>query len=800
MVDLTRFDSALAHSENIKSAFDKYNSLGYKCLPIEAASKVIRIKGWQDRSFTKDDFKGLSNIGVQLGATSGNLIDIDLDNPIARKIAPLFLPPTSWRFGRVYPEEGDSIIASHWLYHVEGDTKSSADWRLSKKETGGAVVKVLEYRGDNSQTVFPPSVHKSKVQWLECSSTPALVTSNDLKQALGVIMTVIWAKHCIAPGVFHDAMLRVIGGFAKAGIDSEVTKKAVQCICYLSDQENSDDRLREVEDTYKKLRDGKTVAGFASLEAFGWETDRIKKWLPSRISESGKVAKDGKPKINMSKVSMEDAVNEAITILSAVPNEHKRLFSYGGKAVAVVKRTSNRYDDIQVIPPNSDAFAHHIETHIQFVKSDPKEHVDVLVEADGRLVRRMMDPSINWGMPQLDGVVQYPILLPSGKLLTDEGFCSDSGLFIGDNLKLTIDEIKSTSIQEAKTIIEDVYDDFPYHNQEVGISLSVTCLLTAVARKAIRLSPAFIATSPYPQDGKTVWSFVPQIVLSKSYSNYAFGASEEEQGKQLMTYFMAEPSALVFDNQNGKLHSQPLTELLTSGTFVGRMLGTNEQVTFRPKVLIIANGINVRPSPEISTRSILVDFDRRKHMNFKHPNFLDYVLSKRRDLVKASLRLLLNGLTDGAAVQFASGPSRFQEWDEFVRRAVIAAGYVDPMRKDLLERVVDDLEESKEQLLDWLFTNFPPGEVFKTADIVDRIGFNHGLEELFKVIARRAVFSPVVVGNAIANLRGSEVRAHRLSWRRSTANMSVGQFKLIKEASMDEAWRQMRENGEVGGG
>lgn len=772
------FDEAVMHAEAIKQAYDEYTARGYKCVPTEPKSKVIRVKEWQNRTFTREDFRGLGNIGVQLGAVSGNLVDIDLDHPTARKLATGFLPRTPWRFGRVYPGEGDSVIASHWLYNVVGGVKSSTDWKLSKKESGtDSIVKVMEYRGDGNQTVFPPSVHQSRVEWVEMGVGPATIDEADLKQALGVMMTIIWVIANIAPGIRHDALLRVMGGFAKAGVPIDVTHKAIRAIGFLTDDE--EDRAGNVDDTYKRLAEGKTIVGFSSLSAFGWEVDRVKKWLPSKLSESGKVAKDGKPKLNLSRVSLEDAVNESIKILDAVPDAEKKLFSYGGRAVAVVLRAGNRYDDVQIIAPTTDALAHHLESYIQYVKSDAKEHVDIVVEVDNRLVRRMADPSINWGLPQLDGVVMYPVLTPEGTFLSKVGFCRESGLYIGDDVNITLDYVKSMTVAQAKDVILDVYDDFPFHSKPIGQAFSVTALLTAVARKAIRLSPMFIATSPYPQDGKTEWSFIPQLILSKTATNHAFGRSDEEQQKQLITYFSSDPPVILFDNQNGKFQSQALTELLTSGSFVGRYLGTNDQVSFKPRTLVIANGINVAPSAEIATRALIVEFDRRKDMNFKYPRLREHVLKNRRELLRAAYRLLLNGVEAGSSIKFEAGPSRFIEWDDFVRRAVVAAGFIDPMRGDLRMRVLDDDGEAREAMVGWLFQQFPPGSKFKSTEVFGRVGLDQNLENTIKAIARRQTFSTIVVGIALTALRGAEHSGHRLSWAIRGQNLMQGEWKPI---------------------
>ena len=767
------FDEARAHAESIRKAYDAYTAKGWKCLPIEPKSKIIRRNAWQTTTFGPEEFKGLGNIGVQMGAVSGNLIDIDLDHPIARKIAGWFLPPTGWKFGRVYPGESDTVIPSHYLYHVEGSTKSSADWRLSKQETGGSIVKCIEYRGDDSQTVFPPSVHEHQVQWIDCTGEPPLIEEKDLKMALGVMMTVIWVKYSIAPGIRHDSMLRVIGGFAKAGVPIDMTRRAVKAIAYLIDDD--EDKQGDVDDTYKKLADGKTIAGFASLEAFGWETDRVKKWLPSQLSESGKVAKDGKPKINLSRVSMEDAVNEAVKIVAAVPDGDKTLFSYGGAPVVVIKRGSPGYNDTVLLRPGVDAFAHHLEGHVQFVKSDGKERVDVLTEADTRLVRRMMDPTINWGMPKISGVVMYPAITKVGTIVTTEGYNRDTGLYIGEGLGITQSELDKISVDEAVATITDLYSDFPFHSREIGMALSVSAMLSAVARKVLDKAPAYIVTSPYPADGKTIWSYLPQMILCKEPSNYSLSGNEEEQIKQLTSYFMEDPDIMVFDNQNGRFHSQALTELLTSGKFKARMLGKNDTVQFTPKTTIIANGINVRPSEEIMTRSIVVEFDHRTTDEFKHPQILEYALAQRRNVLKAALRLLQHGVQASAVPAFK--PSRFYEWDQFVRRAVLAAGLIDPMREDLRTRGMDEEVSLKDEFIGWLFKCFPPGTRFTSSDVQDKIGLDRNLEAMVLTMGRMRTLSTVAVGRAIGNVRGAEYNGHRLTWKAGYANRYEGTFK-----------------------
>jgi hypothetical protein len=88
---------------------------GWNPVPILYRTKAPRGDGWQQRRITVETapqwFNGAaSNIGVQLGAASNGLTDIDLDCAETITIAPYILPPTKAIFGR------PSKRNSHRLY------------------------------------------------------------------------------------------------------------------------------------------------------------------------------------------------------------------------------------------------------------------------------------------------------------------------------------------------------------------------------------------------------------------------------------------------------------------------------------------------------------------------------------------------------------------------------------------------------------------------------------------------------------------------------------------------------------
>jgi hypothetical protein len=87
-------------------------------IPVRPRSKQPKLSEWQKRRAEHNnalEFAPDDNVGVVLGTASGGLVDIDLDSDLARQLAPHFLPPTGWVFGR------ESAPRSHYLYRVSGE-------------------------------------------------------------------------------------------------------------------------------------------------------------------------------------------------------------------------------------------------------------------------------------------------------------------------------------------------------------------------------------------------------------------------------------------------------------------------------------------------------------------------------------------------------------------------------------------------------------------------------------------------------------------------------------------------------
>ena len=121
-----------------------YLADGYSPIPVKSRGKEPVDREWQNLRLTETEllsrFPPMNNVSVLLGDASSGMVDIDLDNDNALKLAPHFLPDTDFKFGRASKPE------SHWVYRVP---HSGTSTRLKTNTT------VIEVRANGGHPRFP---------------------------------------------------------------------------------------------------------------------------------------------------------------------------------------------------------------------------------------------------------------------------------------------------------------------------------------------------------------------------------------------------------------------------------------------------------------------------------------------------------------------------------------------------------------------------------------------------------------------------------------------------------------------
>jgi hypothetical protein len=125
---------------------------GWSVTPVRFRTKKPILRDWPVTEVEEEDFQhhfssGPINIGIVLGEPSKGLVDVDIDDSGALKLAADFFPSTSCIFGRA------TNPCSHRIYLVP------SPGRISDFVADGETL--LELRGNKHFTVFPGSVHES---------------------------------------------------------------------------------------------------------------------------------------------------------------------------------------------------------------------------------------------------------------------------------------------------------------------------------------------------------------------------------------------------------------------------------------------------------------------------------------------------------------------------------------------------------------------------------------------------------------------------------------------------------------
>jgi P4 family phage/plasmid primase-like protien len=156
------------HATDALSRAYGYFDRGWCPLPIPFRSKIPRLEKWETLRLRRDElaalFSSKNNIGILLGAPSRQLIDVDLDWPLAVELAPQYLLPTDLVFGRAGKPR------SHWLYILtrEAGTKKFSFPQCNPPREHDRKM-IVEFRSTGCQTVFPGSIHESgePIEWAD---------------------------------------------------------------------------------------------------------------------------------------------------------------------------------------------------------------------------------------------------------------------------------------------------------------------------------------------------------------------------------------------------------------------------------------------------------------------------------------------------------------------------------------------------------------------------------------------------------------------------------------------------------
>jgi Protein of unknown function (DUF3987)/Bifunctional DNA primase/polymerase, N-terminal len=265
----------MTNQSPLEKAYE-YFKRGWAPLPVPFRSKSPNLKDWQKFRVTEAElpnhFNGKEqNIGVILGKSSGDLVDVDIDCVEARELAPQLLPATGAVFGR------ETNPRSHWLFVVPVSAKVT----FNDAVTGERLLEILT---NGQQAIFPGSFHKDTgelIRWYD-EGEPSRVDKEDLLKATrtlaaATLLTRYWPQQ----GSRQESALALAGALLKAGWSQEETMRFIEVVCAAAGDEEVRQRMKTAPNTLRTLEGDRPVTGWPTLARIIDEriVARVREWL-----------------------------------------------------------------------------------------------------------------------------------------------------------------------------------------------------------------------------------------------------------------------------------------------------------------------------------------------------------------------------------------------------------------------------------------------------------------------------------------------------------------------------------------
>jgi Bifunctional DNA primase/polymerase, N-terminal len=695
-----------------------YIGCGAFPIPVPFKSKIPTLEKWQDLRLTPETASehfngGPRNVGLLLGAVSGDLVDVDLDCREAVLLAPLFLPDTPAKFGR------KSTGAAHWMFRTRVMTTKFAD---VDKGRDGERAMLVELRSDGCQTIAPPSVHPSaeRVVFLDAQEfNPAAVDGGALLARTRMLATAaLLSHHWPSEGARHDAALGAAGFLLHVGVPLDDVVLVVTAAAQVAGDTEWRARRADVMSTHDRLEDSAAVVGGPTLAAAlrgdgAAVIKQLKRWFEiHRSAESRWHPPEDRPVIDTANLGLDEMADVAWAAIEGA-NEPPRVYRYGTALAWMAEDPAGR-PQIEVMGENH--VRHHlaqIATFIRWTPARPGRAAErkpafppIPLAADLLAVPRST-------LPRLQRLVRVPVFTASGGLLTEPGYDPASRLYFAPPASLALPEIAerptADDIAAALALLSELLQDFPFLTP-TDHAHAIALLLTNFLRELIGGDiPLFVVSKPTPRTGAGLLVKVMGLVQDGvPPAPKTISRDEDEMRKRLTSFLLPSPSLILLDNLHGRLESPALAAILTcGGLWDDRLLGKTQVVTVPVRSTFVVTGNNPALSNEIAGRSVLIRLDPKvedpsARTGFRHPRLEVWTLEHRGRLLWAALTLGQAWIAAGrplADVAFGG----FDEWAAVLGGVLKVAGVPTFLgnRQTLFDQADEENAEVRAFLADW---------------------------------------------------------------------------------------------------
>lgn len=388
-------------------------------------------------------------------------------------------------------------------------------------------------------------------------------------------------------------------------------------------------------------------------------------------------------------LSLEEKSERALGALIEANNPPQIFVKSGFLCRVILDENNNPVTAIM----RKDDLKHELERVLQFAKlsKDNKRGYTPIAPPDDVVSDILAYPNLSEKFPALDAITECPFILPNGLIVSKTGYDENTRTFLiyRDELPQIPDQPTQTDVENAKTIIEDLFTDFPFADEASRVNV-IAGLFTAVLRPAINgLAPIFCIDKPVMGAGGSLISKMWGIVATGRIPLLSpFPDDDDEMRKVVTTQLRGGAIFIVFDNVQTDINQQSLAAILTTEWWKDRLLGRNEELKLRNRAMWVANGNNLVLGGDIPRRTVysrLVPNTEkpweRGETEFRHPFLEQYTIEHRREIIAAILTITRFWLQQEQPKPDNRIPSMgsYEEWRRMIGGICTCAGYADLM-------------------------------------------------------------------------------------------------------------------------
>lgn len=483
-------------------------------------------------------------------------------------------------------------------------------------------------------------------------------------------------------------------------------EQIVRGICERQKDNELESRLKALQETY--MKDEGEIKGISGLQESGIVQEKRKEIiLPSQgklISEfAGEVAEELKDKYEL---FFRPSSNDVLEIRTIEEKEGDRYTGFSQVRaerfitlvekyfVPSIKEKNKKTKEVFIIP-----------------KSMNSSQASIVLQSQ----------ELHKALPKIKRIFLSPIPIIYNEKLTfpkkgyDERFQSYTPLNAPD--------IKEMSLEEAKIILKNVYQEFCFQDKQ-DFNNAIAGLLTPYLKGLYPTMntrmPVMFYMANRERAGKDYCADITGLV----HEGYALqeppisngeskSGNNEELRKKMLSALIAGRRRLHFANNKGYIDNAVFEGIITSGKYSDRALGKNELSNYDNEMdFSLSGNVGIGFTSDLANRSIFIrlflDIEDANSRRFDNPNLHEWVKNNRALILSALYSLVNNWFEKGSPegkVAFAS----FPEWSRICGGIMECAGFESPCNKENSSLTMGgDIETADMKTLFELgFQNFP---------------------------------------------------------------------------------------------